>query len=1102
MSFARRSYWIIIIACSILLSGFSPVWAESARPKRSSDRTQPPSQPNGFVCGTYPDRIVDELLFHKMQRARRTQLQRALAPARTYVANNLVVIEDDGSIVTEPFRNVFDLDGRRLHFVPNNSGGYDITSLPPAFDTNFGTNLNAGDDTNHRIAFTTGFSFPFFGTGWDHVWVRSNANVTFGSTGNPDFYDPNDFFLELPMIAALFADLNPAQSGRVLYRQAADRFVVTWDRLPEFDTSNSNTVQLTLFVDGSFDIAYNSVAIRLAINNLPIVAGFNSGQPGAEAAQVNLSNLPITGSNASVVFEVFQEVVARDVNVVAVAQRFYDVQPDSFEQLVMITDFDLLNDFLFAFHLGVQNEVSGLGINIFNNSSALGSAGRLKSFLHMNHIDAWSEEPAGLSFVNVLGQEAEHAWGAFVNYGRAGQGSDLILGRSLAHWSFYFETEGSVMEGNSWRDNGNGTFTTVKSFDNYSLLDHYLMGLRPPEEVKPLFLLEVPGVTLEQRSRFPELGVTVTATKQPVLIDDIVAVEGPRLPSAQDAPHVFRQAFIYLLRQGTQATQQHLDKAERFRTSWVDYYADRTDGRGIMQTQLGAELSVANVEGNVTSALDGSVVQDLEAKLLEKNFVQPIYDGGHYAFRVLASSLTPGNMSATIALHAYPFLPDMSTVNLTFGSTLLHHRALTPLAQSALRGSVRDGNGQGVKATATLFVSSETVDDFTLTASTDAAGNFVFENIYISFPGLVSYDQLLIEPEIPFVEKSLTNITVNAGTPTVFEVTVEPADVLLVNDDPNRQFQEFYTTAFESLGLKAYLWPQAQRGTVPVSRGTLLKRNLIIWYTGNATPAQALTAAERDSIAAYLDAGGGLFLTGQNIAEGLAGTDFLASRLHVSFVRNLSDPIAHGVRGDPVGTGLINIATAGVGGANNQNSRDLLEPDGFANKVIVYDTTTGTTAGVRVENTSNRSRLVFFGFGFESIAARANFASREQVLHNVLDRLSGTVGVAEREHENLPQVFHLSASYPNPLHAAAREAETVIRYQLPAQAVGEHVTLTIFDVLGREVRTLVDEAYRPGHFSARWDGRDREGRLATSGVYFYKLSAGSMSQVRKLMLVR
>src|SRR5262245_1343454 len=232
MSLARsRTCWINLIACCIFLSGFSPVWAESARPKGNSGRNLPSSQTNGFVCGTYPDRIVDELLFHKMQRARLAQLQRPLAPARAHVAGNLVVIQDDGSLVTEPGRNAFDLDGRRLHFAPNTSGSYDITSLPLAFDTNFGTNLNAGDDTNHRIAFTAGFSFRFFGTVWDHVYVRSNANVTFGGIGNPDFYDPNDFFIDppVPMIAALFADLNPAQSGRVLYRQDASRFVITWD---------------------------------------------------------------------------------------------------------------------------------------------------------------------------------------------------------------------------------------------------------------------------------------------------------------------------------------------------------------------------------------------------------------------------------------------------------------------------------------------------------------------------------------------------------------------------------------------------------------------------------------------------------------------------------------------------------------------------------------------------------------------------------------------------------------------------------------------------------------------------------------------------------
>jgi hypothetical protein len=768
MSFARGVYWIILISSGILSSGFSRVWAESARPKRASGGYQPASQARGFVCGTYPNRIADDLKFHRMQRTRLAQSQRALTPAQTYVANNLVVIQDDGSLIAEPTRNAFDLSGKQLHFAPNANGGYDVTALPLAFDTNFGTNLNSRDDDNHRTAFAAGFSFPFFGTAWDHVWIRSNANVTFGNTGNLEYYDPNDFLLELPMIAALFADLNPSQSGDVLYRQDADRFVITWDRLPEFDTSNSNTVQLTLFADGSFDIAYNSVAIRIPINGLPMVVGFNSGQPGIQAVEVNLSNLPITGSSAGMLFEVFQEVTFRVVDIVSTAQRFYAVQPDSFDQLVMITDFDLLGAPFGAFYSGVRNEVSGLGLNTFDVSSAFGSAGRLQGFIHMNHVNAWSDDPSGFSFVNVLGQEAEHEWGAFVNYQRAGQASDLILGRGLAHWSFYLETEGSVMEGNSWRDNGNGTFTTVRSFDNYSMLDHYLMGLRPPEEVPPFFLLDIPGITIEQRSQSPQLGATVSAVKQNILIDDIVAVEGPRAPSAQDAPHVFRQGYIYLLRQGTLPSQQNLDKAERFRASWVDYYSDRTDGRGIMQTHLGAELSVASVEGNVTNALDGSIVRNLQAELLEKNFVQPIYDGGHYVFRVLANSLAPGNMPATIALHAYPYLPDTSTVNLTFGSTLLHNRTLTPLPQGAVHGTVRDGNGQGIKATVTLFVSSEVVNDFTLTASTDAAGNFAFDNIYVSFPTLVSYDQLLIEPDIPFIEKTITDITVTAARHSVF----------------------------------------------------------------------------------------------------------------------------------------------------------------------------------------------------------------------------------------------------------------------------------------------------------------------------------------------
>ncbi len=82
--------------------------------------------------------------------------------------------------------------------------------------------------------------------------------------------------------------------------------------------------------------------------------------------------------------------------------------------------------------------------------------------------------------------------------------------------------------------------------------------------------------------------------------------------------------------------------------------------------------------------------------------------------------------------------------------------------------------------------------------------------------------------------------------------------------------------------------------------------------------------------------------------------------------------------------------------------------------------------------------------------------------------------------------YHLSQCYPNPLCRT-----TTIRYAIPS-AVGRPrtaVSLSVYDVGGRLVRTLVDEPQGPGYYSVVWDGRDESGRTVPPGVYFYRLAA-------------
>lgn len=509
-------------------------------------------------------------------------------------------------------------------------------------------------------------------------------------------------------------------------------------------------------------------------------------------------------------------------------------------------------------------------------------------------------------------------------------------------------------------------------------------------------------------------------------------------------------------------------------------------------------VAAATVQGAITNAETGAPIAGATILFVEADRRLAGQADGSYRLRTSAGT-------HTVVIQAFPFKTDTTTITLSAGGTLTLQHALEPLLHaSAITGTVRDAQGNGLPAKLTLFASSTVVPPYTIVANSDAQGRFAFENIYSTSPPLLSYDRLLVEPEIPYAAETLLNIAVSPDAPTVLDLTAEPAEVLLVDDDPGGNYENFYRETIEQLGLTAYYWKQQQRGLAPVSLLPRFKRQSLIWYTGDAAGSNVLSAAERDSLAALLDRGGRLFLTGQNIAESLRGSDFLRTRLHADFVRNISaDFILHGVRGDAVGGGWRNLANAGAGGANNQISRDELQPLGLALPCVVFDTTAGTVAAVHVAESANESRLVFFGFGFEAIIARAGFSSRADVLRDVLNWLEGTTAVEAPPHAggNLPLQFALSASHPNPLRLEAAGA-AAIHYQLPAGRPGEKVSLKIYDLLGREVRSLIDETHRPGAFTARWDGRDQRGELVKSGIYFYRLTAGALHRVRKLIVVR
>ena len=109
----------------------------------------------------------------------------------------------------------------------------------------------------------------------------------------------------------------------------------------------------------------------------------------------------------------------------------------------------------------------------------------------------------------------------------------------------------------------------------------------------------------------------------------------------------------------------------------------------------------------------------------------------------------------------------------------------------------------------------------------------------------------------------------------------------------------------------------------------------------------------------------------------------------------------------------------------------------------------------------------------------------------VVDQVTG---VHERDGINLPGDFHLAQNYPNPFNPT-----TQVAFDLPVRT---HVTLTVYNVMGQQVRTLVDEPLSAGSYETDWDGHSSSGAEVASGVYFYRLHTEQFTQTKKMVLLK
>ena len=520
---------------------------------------------------------------------------------------NLVVINGNEHIV-QP-KNTFDLAGQNLRFTPNDQGGYDV-SVPEdvEFVQAFGDVLEFSDDDSKKVEIE--FDFPFFGEEYTELFVNSDGNLTFGKGDAASLArDLQRFLAESPRIGVLYTDLNPFYSfGTVEVKQSARQLTVSWFEIDAYSESffggGTLTMQVILFDTGVIDIVFEESDVRTGIVGV---------SPGGldDAFQVNLvdysDDLPVEGTIGAVA-EVFVDLPT--VNLQNVAREFYRTHGDDFDSLVLFTNFESDLDLVgvLAFAINVQNDVLGIGnpnrseiFPQFDHTSEYGSQGRLRSFLTMKSLKVWEDDPLENTFgpatstLSVLAHEFGHTWLAFID-------PPVLLTRDRAHWNFFLHTSGSLLGGNDIQDNGDGTFITLAPKDIYSPLDLYLMGLLKPEDVPPTFLVTAPHdldipppydqevVSADDLQHLYSLGdVGFRGDKQEIRIEDIISINGARIPDAGSSQKDFRTAFILLAMGEEGPTPDEIDKVETVRLYWPPFFH-----------------RAANNLATVTSTLDGT----------------------------------------------------------------------------------------------------------------------------------------------------------------------------------------------------------------------------------------------------------------------------------------------------------------------------------------------------------------------------------------------------------------------------------------------------------------------------------------------------------------
>jgi len=357
-------------------------------------------------------------------------------------------------------------------------------------------------------------------------------------------------------------------------------------------------------------------------------------------------------------------------------------------------------------------------------------------------------------------------------------------------------------------------------------------------------------------------------------------------------------------------------------------------------------------------------------------------------------------------------------------------------------------------------------------------------------PGEKFNFELKIETGSDYGEFNIQIISQNINENSYFKFrknyygVVISGDILIIDDDGELDYETNYSRFLNSMSFNFSILSTETLSKIRYFHDFSISK-YIFWNLGSQMP--TLSDQDVSLLQEYLGKGGNLFIAGQDlgydiheVSESSTAKFFYKIFFDAIYLSNHdSSSSIESVPGNPL---FDNISF-------ELNDIYSVSPDAVeskkGNSIPVLKFSDSDNAAMLI-HIKNDSKIAYLTFGLEQISSEN---IQDSILNSVMNWFDTPTGISDNKFGTIPTKYALEQNYPNPFNPS-----TSITFQLVEKG---NVELKIYDLLGREIESLVNEYKLPGRYSIEFNANE-----LNSGVYFYSIKVNEFVETKKMMLIK